>query len=65
MLSAPKRVNPVIHATVFKAANSNGRPVPGSARAQALLNRWLDDERDVRNAQHLSDVIAATPEHLF
>lgn len=65
MLTAPKTISPVIHATVFKAANSNQRPLPGSKRAKALLDRWLDDERQVRETAQHAAILDTVPEHVF
>lgn len=65
MRTAPKSIAPAIHATVFKAANNNRRPAPGSERAKALLDRWLDDERQVREMAARDEMINDVPEHLF
>ena len=65
MLTAPKSINPAIHATVFKAANNNQRPLPGGKRAKALLDRWLADESEVREAAKQAEIVDRTPEHIF
>ncbi len=65
MRTAPKSISPVIHATVFKAANNNPRPLPGSERAKALLDRWLDDECRLRETVQHAAIIESTPEHIF
>ena len=63
MLARPT-VDPVIHATTFKAANCN-RPRSTTSRATALMDRWLAAEQQVRQTIQAERAFNAVPEHLF
>ncbi len=62
---APQQIAPAVHATVFKAANCNIRLDDRSNRANALMDRWLNAERNVRETVRAAACIEAAPEHLY
>ena len=65
MQSAPKAVAPVAHTTILKAVNNNQPLANDSDRARALLDRWLDGERSVRDTVRTYDQAEQVPEHIF